>query len=53
MPEKFLDGAKIGAALEQVRGERVPQGVRADPEPRAAQADVARDQPLHAPAGKA
>src|SRR5687768_6246905 len=26
--EHFLDGAKVGAALEQVGGERVPQRVR-------------------------
>src|SRR5690349_5980438 len=28
MPEKFLDGAKIGAISEQMRGERVTQGMR-------------------------
>src|SRR5438309_5680967 len=34
--EHFLDGAKVGATLEQVRRERVPQGVRRHPlcEPR-------------------
>jgi len=30
MPEQFLDDAEIGPALEQVGGERVPQGVRRD-----------------------
>ena len=28
--EQELDGAKVGASLEQVSGEAVPQGVRMD-----------------------
>ena len=31
MPEQLLDDAQVGAALEQVRRERVAQRVRADP----------------------
>ena len=33
VPEQFLDRAQIGPALEEMRGERVAQRVRADPEP--------------------
>src|SRR5215471_9327291 len=39
VPEHHLDGAQIGAALEQVRGEGVPQDVRTE---------SARDACLHA-----
>ena len=28
MPEHLLDAAEVGAALEQVRGERMPEQVR-------------------------
>src|SRR6476620_3982879 len=31
MPEQLLDDAQVGSALEQVRGERVSQGMRTDP----------------------
>ena len=31
MPEQLLDDAQVGAALEQMRRERVAQRVRADP----------------------
>src|SRR6187455_1664500 len=31
MTEHHLDGAEIGAAFEQVRGERMPQRMRAEP----------------------
>jgi hypothetical protein len=48
--EQLLDGAQIGAALQEVAGERVPKGVRADAESRAATRHVARDQALHAAA---
>ena len=34
--EQFLDGAQIGARLQQVRRERMPQRVRADAEAQAA-----------------
>src|SRR3954463_15816842 len=47
--EQVLDPAKIRTALEQVGGERVTQGVRADPETGAAERDVAPHQPVHAP----
>ena len=30
MPEQLLDDPQVRSALEQMRGERVPQGVRAD-----------------------
>src|SRR3954468_15918906 len=30
VPEQFLDDADVRPAVEQVRGERVPQGVRRD-----------------------
>ena len=30
VPEQFLDHAQVRAALEQVRGEAVPQHVRSD-----------------------
>ena len=30
MAQHFLNGAKVGAAFEQVRGERVPEQVRMD-----------------------
>ena len=46
--EQLLDGAEVGAPLEQVRGERVSQRVRANPESRTAARDVARDEPRHA-----
>ena len=32
--EKLLDGAQVGAALQKVRGERMPDRVRADAEAR-------------------
>ena len=32
VPQQFLDRAQIGPASQQVRGERVAQRVRADPE---------------------
>src|SRR5678816_3741363 len=51
--EQFLDRAQVGTALEQMRREGVPQRVRADPEPRTAQTDVAGHQPLHASARQA
>ena len=30
VPQQLLNGAQVGAALQQVRGERVPQRMRAD-----------------------
>ena len=50
--QQLLDRAQIGAALEQMAGERVTQRVRADPEARAAPRDVARHETLHAAAGQ-
>ena len=40
--EQLLDGPQVGAVLQQVRRERVPQRVRADAEARAAPGHVAR-----------
>ena len=48
VPEQLLDRAQIGAALQQVRGEGMPERVRADAEARAAGRDVACDEALHA-----
>ncbi len=48
VPEQLLDGAQVGASLQQVRGKRVAQRVRADAEPRAACSDVAADQTIDA-----
>jgi hypothetical protein len=31
MPQKFLDGTKVGATLEKVNGIRMAQSMRADP----------------------
>src|SRR5262245_29178270 len=47
--EQLLDRPQIGAALEQVRGERVTQRVRADPELGAALRDVLPDEAVDAP----
>src|SRR5262245_32829127 len=46
--EQFLNRTKIGAALKQVRRERVAQRVRADTEPCAAGRHVTRHETLHA-----
>ncbi len=46
--EQLLNRAQIGAALEQVRRERVPQRVRADAEARAARRHVPPHQPVDA-----
>ena len=51
--EELLDGAQVGASLQQVRGERMPQCVRTDAEPRAAGRDVTRHETLHAATGEA
>src|ERR1019366_7769353 len=50
--EQLLDGAQVGAALEEMRRERVTQGVRTDAEPRAARRDVAPYETVHAPDGE-
>jgi hypothetical protein len=50
--EQFLNGPQVGACLQQMRGKRVSQRVRTDPESRAAARNVARYQPLYAPAGQ-
>ena len=50
--EQFLNRAQVGAALQQVRRERMPQRVRADAGPRAARRHVAPHQPVDAPHGQ-
>ena len=47
--EQFLDGTEVGAGLQQVRGERVPQRMRADPSDERGLADVTPHDPVDAP----
>src|SRR5580765_4219700 len=47
--EELLDGAQVGAALQEVRRERVPERVRADAEPRTGGRHVAPYEPIDAP----
>ena len=51
--EQLLDGPEIGAALQQVRRERMAQRVRADAGPLRAVRDVAPHQPIDAAAAQA
>ena len=51
--EQFLDGAQVGAPLQQMRGKRMAQRVRADAEAQAAARDITRHQPVHAARGEA
>jgi len=53
MPQQLLDAAQIGAGVEQMRGERVPQRVRRHAGPQRGGADVAVEQPAHASRGDA
>jgi hypothetical protein len=46
--EQLLNGAEIGATLEQVRRKRVSEGMRTNPEPRAACRDVLPHQAVDA-----
>ena len=46
--EEFLDGPQIGAALEEMRRERMSQRVRADTEARAELRDVLSNDAIHA-----
>ena len=48
VPEQLLDGAQVAAALDEVRGERVAQRVRADPVGQAVRRGVAADDVEHA-----
>jgi hypothetical protein len=48
MTEELLNRAKIGAALQQMGCERVPERVRADPGSRAGRRDMAANQPIDA-----
>ena len=48
MAEQLLNGAQVGAALQQVGRERVPERVRADAHARAARGNVAPHQAVHA-----
>ena len=50
--EQLLDGPEVGAALQQVRRERVTQGVRADSQSRAALRDVPPQQAVDAASGQ-
>src|SRR5947207_14521424 len=50
--EKLLNGAQIGAALQQVRRERMPQRVRTDPRARAARGDVTPHEAIDAAHGE-
>src|SRR5215208_1399869 len=50
--EELLDRAQVSAAFEQVRRKRMPQGVRADPEPSATGRHVTCDQSLDAAASQ-
>src|SRR5262245_8643974 len=53
VPEQFLNRPEVGAALEQMRGKRMAQRVRADTEAGAAPRHVPREQALHAAPGEA
>ena len=48
VPEQLLDRAQVGASLQQMRGERVAQRVRADAKACAARRDVAPNETLDA-----
>ena len=50
--EQLLDRAQVGAALQQMRRERVAERVRADAGARAARRDVAPHEPVDAPRGQ-
>ena len=50
--EQLLNRAQVGAALQQMRRERMPQRVRADAEPRARRRGVPAHQPIDAPHGQ-
>src|SRR5678815_4335788 len=50
--EQLLNRAQVGARLQQMRGKGMAERVWADPESRAAAGNVARHQPLNAPAGQ-
>jgi len=52
VPEQLLDRAQVGACLQEVRREGVPQRVRADAESRAAGRDVTRDEALDTATGQ-
>ena len=49
MAEKLLNGPEIGTPLEEVRGERVTEGVRTNPELRAGLDDIPPNQPVNTP----
>ncbi len=51
MPEQFLDDPEVRPAAEQVGGERMPQGMRADFPPDGGFPDIFRDQTFHRPGG--
>src|SRR5690606_15007593 len=51
--QEFLDGAQVGAALEHVGGEGVPQGMRRDPPVGPGAAGVPGQDVGHAPASQA
>jgi hypothetical protein len=53
MTQEFLNGPEIGATLQQVRRERMPQGMRAHPGADAAGEGVPSDEAIHAPYGQA
>ena len=50
--QQLLDGAQVGSALQQMRGKRVAQRVRADAHPGAALGHVATKQPVDAAIGQ-
>ena len=50
--EKFLNRAQVGATLQQMCGERVPQGVRADASTCTACSDIAPHEAIDAPHGQ-
>jgi hypothetical protein len=52
VPEQFLNGAQVGAALKEVGGERMPERVRADAQACAARGDVAAHQAVDASDGQ-
>jgi len=47
MAEEFLDGPEVGAPPEEVGGERMAQGMGADPPLQGGPAKVFADEPLH------
>jgi len=53
VPQQFLNPSQVGAALQQMRRERVPERMRADAEARAALRDILPQESIDAAPGDA